>query len=75
MQDKSLWEPLKVKANELFNTEFVWYDGGDLSTVSIGVDWENMHHVLVDLDHPDGGVVQDLGLFEMDTVYTDGEEI
>lgn len=66
---------LKAKANELFGTEFVWYVNEDPNAgqLAVGIDWASNQTVFVDLDHPDGYVIQDAGKFDVDTVYIGGE--
>ena len=62
---------LQAKANELFETEFTWYVNQDPrgGQLAIGIDWESNGIVLVDLEHPDGAVIQDGGLMDIDTIY------
>jgi hypothetical protein len=64
-------EALKAKANELFETEFVWYVNPDPNAgqLSVGIDWEIQAIVIVDMDHPDGAVIQTGGLLDINTIY------
>lgn len=62
---------LQVKANELFGTEFTWYVSQDSrgGQLAVGIDWDSNQTVFVDLDHPDGYVIQNAGKFDVTTVH------
>jgi hypothetical protein len=62
---------LQAKANELFGTEFTWYVSQDPrgGQLAVGIDWDSNQTVFVDLDHPNGNVIQDAGSFDVKTVY------
>ena len=62
-------DELKSKANELLDSDFVWYPS-PFSSVAIGLDWDTLRICVIDLDHPDGFVIQDGGnIPEFNTVY------
>ena len=66
---------LKAKADELFDAEFIWYQSPvSPDDLAVGIDWDRQHIVIVDLDHPDGAVIQDAGLLYVNTVYVDDED-
>lgn len=63
---------LKTKADELFDAEFIWYVSPvDPDGLAVGIDWETQAVVIVDMDHPDGAVIQSGGLLDVDTVYVE----
>ena len=64
---------LKAKANDLFEADFVWYQSPYSEGLAIGIDWDSNQVAIVDLDHPDGSVIQDAGRFDVNTIYIDEE--
>ena len=58
---------LKAKAVEMFGRNFDWFDKGNFS---VGIDWDAPFMVVIDLDHPDGAVIQSAGYFDLSTVYS-----
>lgn len=68
-------EQMKQKASELIeNSDFSWFDSvGNL--MSIGIDWmADNNMVIIDMEHPDGPVIQAVGEIDYVTIYTDGED-
>ena len=68
-------EQMKQKATELIeNSEFSWFDNVD-NQMSIGIDWmANNDMVIIDMEHPDGPVIQAVGEIDYTTIYTEGED-
>jgi hypothetical protein len=66
----SQFSELKSKADELLDGEFIWYMSPvDPDGLAVGIDWETQAIVIVDMDHPDGAVIQTGGLLDINTIY------
>ena len=64
-------EALKAKADQLLDADFVWYSSPFSNGLAVGINWDIQEIVLVDVDHPDGAVIQTGGLLDIDTVYVE----